>query len=108
MIKFFKKYSLVLFLAIIAGFFIGFKIFGDTENKISEEVPLPETKVLEPTTTFVQQPNPTLKPTSSPNFDLSEEEVNQIMKELNVDPDNPSMEDVGKLFQYLMEMENEN
>ncbi len=107
MINFLKKYSLVIFLSAFAGLIIGFKIFSGDETKLPEESFLPKIEVLEPTPTVVSEPSPAI-PTIEPTPTVIDDQMEQILKELNIDIDNPTMEDLGKLFQKLNELENEN
>lgn len=98
MFKFLRKYSLILVISIIAGFLIGFKtlIFDNQPQDNMNTLQTPT-----PTLTSAPSPTPTPKPTIIPTPTISEQELNQILEELNIDPDNPTEEDLEKILEFL-------
>jgi len=96
MIKFFKKYSLVLLISIIAGLIIGFRTFNspDNQDNLAKPTPTPmPTLVLTPTL----EPIPTLPVLP----ELTDEEIEELIDEIGIDPNASEEEKIQKILDYF-------
>ncbi len=102
MAKFFKKYSLVLLISVIAGLLLGFKTLDSSDQQNVLPTPTPT-----PTTGPISTPSPVPIPTLNLLPNLSDEEIEELRDEIGIDPNASDEENIQKILEWL-ELEDRN